>query len=94
MTFENKISKNCEDLIKKLLLKDNNSTIKIKEIFSNPWVLSFEKDYIDEETKTDNFNVKNNDNTSTNHNSSSSIKSVKEFSKNIQNVNYIQHNLS
>jgi serine/threonine protein kinase len=76
LKFERPVSKNCEDLIRKMLSVDKNSRIRIKEIFYHPWVLGFEKD-LGEETKIH----KNTDNISTNHNSSTSTNSIKEYQK-------------
>jgi hypothetical protein len=59
-----------------MLSVDKNSRIKIKEIFSHPWVLGFERD-LGDESKTN----KNTDNISTNHNSSTSTNSIKEYQK-------------
>jgi len=44
LTFKKELTKNCEDLIRKLLTKDKSQRITMKEIFSHPWVVSFEKE--------------------------------------------------
>jgi len=45
LKIEKNISANCSDLIKKLLSPNINSRIKVKDIFTHPWVVSFEKEY-------------------------------------------------
>jgi serine/threonine protein kinase len=81
LTFEKNVSKSCEDLIRKMLSIDKNDRIKIKEIFSHAWVVGFEKE-MNEELK------KNNDNISTNHNSSTSANSIKEYRKQAKKVKF------
>jgi len=66
LKFERAVSKNCEDLIRKML----------KEIFYHPWVIGCEKE-LNDESKI----YKNMDNISTNHNSSTSTNSIKEYQK-------------
>jgi len=67
IVFKTETSQNCEDLIKKLLTKDKNQRIKMKEIFSHPWIVSFEKEMFPEDV-------------STNPSASSNV-SIKEFKK-------------
>jgi len=76
LKFERAVSKNCEDLIRKMLSVDKNSRIRIKEIFYHPWVIGCEKE-LNDESKI----YKNMDNISTNHNSSTSTNSIKEYQK-------------
>lgn len=45
------ISLNCKDLINKLLTPDNKSRIRIKDIFSHPWVQEFEKEAKEEKIR-------------------------------------------
>jgi len=47
LKIEKSISANCSDLIKKLLSPDIKNRIKVKDIFTHPWVISFEKEYRD-----------------------------------------------
>ncbi len=41
------LSDSCKDLITKLLTPDKKTRIKVKEIFQHPWVVGFEKDYME-----------------------------------------------
>ena len=71
--FEKDLSDNCIDLLKsklisklELLCKNQNERIKIKDLFSHPWVIHHEKDYTD-------LKLRNSE--STNYNSNSSLNS-------------------
>lgn len=83
ITFEKTISKQCEDLIRKMLSIDKNTRIKMKEIFQHPWVQGFEKEMYDEQK-----NSRNTDSISTKHNSTASTASIMEYRKNIKKVYY------
>lgn len=69
LNFSKIISKECEDLIKKLLTHNKNERIKIKDVFLHPWVYSFEKEYQNMKTLvTNECTTHTNTNDSTNSN--------------------------
>jgi serine/threonine protein kinase len=63
LIFTKEISKECIDLIKKLLKKEKNSRLQTKDIFLHPWVVGFEKelfvgDISTSTSETSNFSLK------------------------------------
>ena len=52
LEFHKNISKECKDLIEKLL-SDRNKRIKINDIFEHPWVRKFEKEYFPDFNRED-----------------------------------------
>jgi serine/threonine protein kinase len=72
LVFTKEISKECMDLIKKLLKKEKNNRLLTKDIFSHPWVKAFEKDYLIGDISTSTSETSN--------------FSLKRFKKHIKNV--------
>ena len=78
LIFTKEISKECKDLIKKLLKKEKNSRLQVSDIFCHPWVMNFEKEFIVGDMST-----------STSETSNFSLKRFKNHIKNVKIYIYI-----
>ena len=93
-TIDKDISKECVDLIAKLLTSDTKKRIKIGDIFTHPWVVNKEKEYFPLYNSLDIKNKNRMNNNNSNLDTEKKINNLKQLTNKSANFVYSKNNIN